>query len=103
MRFAISQTSPARTGYTFQGWCTNTNGKGEWFKVGDTISTTTNITLYAQWEESSGGGSTDDEDVVVIGGGSGSGNDIISANSGYMGFTMYGDTTQERNSIDGLV
>lgn len=38
----------SRTGYTFTGWNTKTDGTGNAYKTGDTIKAS-NMTLYAQW------------------------------------------------------
>ncbi|MFK7921227.1 MAG: T9SS type A sorting domain-containing protein [Bacteroidia bacterium] len=38
-----------RTGYTFSGWNTNTNGSGTDYASGATYSAGTNLILYAQW------------------------------------------------------
>ncbi|SOB90681.1 uncharacterized repeat protein (TIGR02543 family), partial [Ureibacillus xyleni] len=39
-----------RTGYTFEGWNTESNGSGISYSVGDTFSITSNVTLYAKWK-----------------------------------------------------
>ena len=38
-----------RAGYSFNGWNTETNGKGTAYKAGASIPTSANLTLYAQW------------------------------------------------------
>ena len=38
-----------RTGYTFNGWNTNSNGSGTSYASGDNYSTVATLTLYAQW------------------------------------------------------
>ena len=38
-----------RAGYSFNGWNTETNGKGTTYNVGESIPTSANLTLYAQW------------------------------------------------------
>ena len=38
-----------RAGYSFNGWNTETNGKGTTYNVGASIPTSANLTLYAQW------------------------------------------------------
>ena len=51
----------SRTGYTFKGWNTKSDGSGTSYKAGDTFKITANTTLYAQWEKDSdsfGGGWT---------------------------------------------
>jgi len=37
-------------GYSFSGWCTSPNGMGEKFDNQQTVSITSNTTLYAQWK-----------------------------------------------------
>ena len=39
-----------RAGYIFVNWNTEPNGSGTSYSVGDSISFTSNITLYAQWQ-----------------------------------------------------
>jgi len=39
----------SRTGYTFNGWNTNTSGTGTNYNVGASYTPTGNITLYARW------------------------------------------------------
>jgi len=41
----------SRTGYTFKGWNTQADGGGTTYAPGDILTVTSNITLYAQWEE----------------------------------------------------
>lgn len=64
--FSTSQTlsnsgTMLRDGFKFTGWNTNSNGSGTSYAAGATYSTTTNLTLYAQWQEIlwRGGTSTD--------------------------------------------
>ena len=47
----VSSTTPKRNGYTFQKWCTESNGSGNCYKAGDEVpnTTTTKLTLFAQW------------------------------------------------------
>ena len=40
-----------RAGYTFIGWNTMKDGKGESYNDGASYTATTNVTLYAQWKE----------------------------------------------------
>jgi uncharacterized repeat protein (TIGR02543 family) len=42
--------SPVRTGYTFKGWNTGTNGNGTVYTAETVYTTAGNITLYAQWD-----------------------------------------------------
>lgn len=40
-----------RTGYTFKGWTTTSDGSGTVYNIGDTITVTNaNVTLYAKWQ-----------------------------------------------------
>ncbi len=42
--------TPTRTGYTFNGWFTGTNGSGTKILSTSTVSITSNTTLYAAWQ-----------------------------------------------------
>lgn len=46
----IPSNSITRTGYTFNGWNTASNGSGTAYATGSTITPTGNVTLYAQWK-----------------------------------------------------
>ena len=46
----IPSNSLTRTGYTFNGWNTASDGSGTAYATGSTITPTGNVTLYAQWE-----------------------------------------------------
>lgn len=50
---ALKKNAFKRSGYEFDGWCTQPNGAGEWFddceKVKNLRSSGGTITLYAQW------------------------------------------------------
>lgn len=46
----IPSNSLTRTGYTFNGWNTASNGSGTTYKTGSTIKPSGNVTLYAQWK-----------------------------------------------------
>ncbi len=48
-------SNPTRTGYTFGGWYTGTNGSGTKFTSAATVNA--NITVYAKWTADGGGGS----------------------------------------------
>jgi uncharacterized repeat protein (TIGR02543 family) len=39
-----------RTGYTFVGWNTESDGTGDSYAVGEEYTVTGNVTFYAQWE-----------------------------------------------------
>ena len=40
-----------RQDYSFAGWSLAADGRGSWFKEGDKLTLSENITLYAQWEK----------------------------------------------------
>jgi uncharacterized repeat protein (TIGR02543 family) len=44
-----SLATASKTGYTFSGWFTETNGNGDQVTSGSTVQTLTNQTLYAKW------------------------------------------------------
>ena len=46
----IPSNSLTRTGYTFNGWNTASDGSGTAYATGATITPTGNVTLYAQWK-----------------------------------------------------
>ena len=46
----IPSNSPTRTGYTFNGWNTASDGSGTAYATGSTITPTGDVTLYAQWK-----------------------------------------------------
>ena len=46
----IPSNSLTRTGYTFNGWNTASDGSGTAYATGSTITPTGNVTLYAQWK-----------------------------------------------------
>ena len=46
----IPSNSPTRTGYTFNGWNTASDGSGTAYATGSTITPSGNVTLYAQWK-----------------------------------------------------
>ncbi len=46
----LSSTVPTRTGYTFTGWNTASNGSGTTYKTGDSYTANAAATLYAQWK-----------------------------------------------------
>ena len=46
----IPSNSLTRTGYTFNGWNTASDGSGTAYATGSTITPTANVTLYAQWK-----------------------------------------------------
>ena len=46
----IPSNSLTRTGYTFNGWNTASDGSGTAYATGSTITPTSDVTLYAQWK-----------------------------------------------------
>ena len=46
----IPPNSLTRTGYTFNGWNTASDGSGTTYATGSTITPTGDVTLYAQWQ-----------------------------------------------------
>ena len=46
----IPSNSLTRTGYTFNGWNTASDGSGTAYATGSTITPSGNVTLYAQWK-----------------------------------------------------
>lgn len=46
----IPSNSLTRTGYTFNGWNTASDGSGTAYATGSTITPSGNVTLYAQWQ-----------------------------------------------------
>lgn len=46
----IPSNSFTRTGYTFSGWNTASDGSGTAYATGSTITPTGDVTLYAQWQ-----------------------------------------------------
>ena len=49
INLTLSNTTPSRTGYTFQGWNTTSNGSGTNYAKGATYSANSGATLYAKW------------------------------------------------------
>jgi uncharacterized repeat protein (TIGR02543 family) len=45
----VSGNTPTRTGYTFSGWNTSTDGLGTSYAKSADITVTSNLTLYAKW------------------------------------------------------
>lgn len=45
----LSSTKPTRTGYTFNGWNTKSDGTGTNYSSGGTYSSNSALTLYAKW------------------------------------------------------
>lgn len=68
--FNITMRKPYKSGYTFQGWATSTNGQAV-YQPGDSYTIYGNATLYAVWE-SQGGGSGDYKLEFDLQGGTGS-------------------------------
>ena len=49
INITLSNTTPTRTGYTFNGWNTASNGSGTNYAKGATYSANASATLYAMW------------------------------------------------------
>lgn len=47
--FTISDTTPTRSGYIFKGWAKTSTATSAAYQPGDTISISSNTTLYAVW------------------------------------------------------
>lgn len=45
----LSSTKPTRTGYTFNGWNTNSSGSGTNYSAGGSYTANSSTTLYAKW------------------------------------------------------
>jgi unsaturated rhamnogalacturonyl hydrolase len=54
LTLAANTGSLARTGYTFAGWNTATNGSGTSYAVGSSYTANAAVTLYAKWTPASG-------------------------------------------------
>lgn len=46
---SLSGSTPSRSGYTFQGWNTNSSGTGTNYSPGGNYTANSNVTLYARW------------------------------------------------------
>lgn len=46
----LSSVKPTKSGYTFTGWNTSSNGSGTSYSSGGIYSNNSNVTLYAQWQ-----------------------------------------------------
>ena len=55
---ALTSNVFTRTGYTFSGWNTAANGSGTAYADGANITTSSAVTLYAQWTAASSGSSS---------------------------------------------
>lgn len=45
----VTRTAPTRSGYNFLGWATSANSKTATYSGGETVSLSTDLTLYAIW------------------------------------------------------
>ena len=76
--FTVSSSAPTRSGYTFAGWNTASNGSGTSYASSATFTMPAgSVILYAKWTSTAGGGSGS--------GGSGGGNGNSGGNSGNSG------------------
>ena len=55
-----------RSRYTFTGWNTKADGRGDSYKTGDRITMTDNVVLYAQWTRNSSHDNDDDKYFFAI-------------------------------------
>ena len=74
---SITLPTPTRSGYTFTGWNTKSDGSGTSYKAGASYKPTASTTLYAQWKKivytltyNANGGSVSPASVNVTAGGS---------------------------------
>ncbi len=51
IKYTISSTTPTRNGYTFLGWSTSSSASSASYSAGDSITISSNTTLYAVWKE----------------------------------------------------
>ena len=51
VQLTLSSTVPTRTGYTFAGWNTASDGSGTAYAAGATYTANADLTLYAQWTQ----------------------------------------------------
>ncbi len=51
IKYTISSITPTRSGYTFLGWSTSSSATSAIYSAGDTITISSNTTLYAVWKE----------------------------------------------------
>ena len=48
----LTKNTPTRSGYTFDGWNTKSDGSGTNYSAGGKFTTNANTTLYAKWKQS---------------------------------------------------
>ena len=63
--FTIPATEPARSGYTFKGWSTSSSATSASYTSGNTITISSNTTLYAVWYQNLSATSTPSVSGVV--------------------------------------
>ena len=61
---SLNTNTFTKTGYNFAGWNTSANGSGTAYANGQSITITTDLTLYAQWEIVTNGTFTDSRDGI---------------------------------------
>ena len=66
-RMKIPASTFTREGYYFASWNTKADGTGTSYKVGEVITQTEDLILYAQWEESKDTGTANGHDWVELG------------------------------------
>ncbi|HYE82487.1 MAG TPA: S-layer homology domain-containing protein, partial [Clostridia bacterium] len=88
-----------KSGYTFAGWNTATNGSGTSYAAGDILTMgIDNVRLYARWIENSSDNDDDDDDDSGSGSGSSGG---TSGNSGANTQTSQSDTRKSETTSAG--
>lgn len=62
----VKENGYTRDDYTFTGWNTEADGRGDSYKTGDRITMTDNVVLYAQWTRNSSHDNDDDKYFFAI-------------------------------------
>ena len=66
-QISIPSNTYTRLGYEFIGWNTKADGTGTSYAVGERLTLTTDLTLYAQWKENKISGTANGHDYVDLG------------------------------------